>query len=183
MTGVDLFFPYLHWNHCSSDNCAPTGYILAYGVSGKGVSCHGKALDHFPMCARSATVTHGAFVSKCGFSPKFFPTVDRNATRDDILEDVRRAATIVASHDVVVLFFCGPGRTSDTPCIVDGVGQVVSVRKLQAAFAEAVAERELQSITFAVVLDCCQIVHGKQGQCTCSWYRLVDILVRCLVQG
>mmetsp|Transcript_82983 Transcript_82983/g.169125 ORF Transcript_82983/g.169125 Transcript_82983/m.169125 type:complete len:178 (-) Transcript_82983:59-592(-) len=63
----------------------------------------------------------------------------------------------MASHDVVVLFFTGHGsRMDDTTCLVDSVGSHVSVRKLQAVFAEAVEERQLRDVSFVLILDCGQ---------------------------
>ena len=74
-----------------------------------------------------------------------------------MIADVRRAATTVTSHDVVVFFFSGHGkRMDDTACVIDSAGCVVSVRKLRAVFAETVMTRDLRDIAFIVILDCCQ---------------------------
>ena len=133
----------------------PTGYILSYGVSYKGVS-NGEALAELPACPPSATAAHDAFVSKCGFSSTFSPTVNEDVTKSRMVEDVRRAATTVASHDVVVLFFCGYGkRMDDTACLYDSAGCVVSVHKLQSVFAETAVERGVCDASFVVILDCC----------------------------
>jgi len=135
----------------------PNGYVLSYGVSYKAVPSEGTAFDQLPACPPSATAAHDAFVSKCGFSSSFEPILDDDATKSRMIADVRRAATTVASHDVVVLFFSGHGkRMDDTACVVDGAGCVVSVRKLQAVFAETVMERGLCDVAFIVILDCCQ---------------------------
>ena len=134
----------------------PNGYILSYGVSYKGVS-KDKALDELPTCPLSATAAHDAFVSKCGFSSTFSPTLNEDVTKSRMVEDVRRVATTVASHDVVVLYFSGHGkRMDDTECVIDSAGCVVSVRKLQAVFAETVVERDVGDVAFVVILDCCQ---------------------------
>ena len=131
----------------------PNGYILSYGVSYKGTS-NDSAWNEVPPCPPSATAVHDAFVSKCGFSPTFPPTLDEDVTRRRMTDDVRRVATTMASHDVVVLFFTGHGsRMDDTTCLVDSVGSHVSVRKLQAVFAEAVMERELRDVSFVTILD------------------------------
>ena len=131
----------------------PNGYILSYGASYKSAS----ALDEVPQCPPSATAVHDAFVSKCGFSSAFSPTLDEDVTCRRMIEDVRRVAATMASHDVVVLFFTGHGsRMDDTTCLVDSVGSHVSVRKLQAVFAEAVEERELRDVSFVLILDCGQ---------------------------
>ena len=135
---------------------APDGYILSYGVSYKGVSSNGEALAELPACPPSATAAHDAFVSKCGFSSTFSPTVNEDVTKSRMVEDVRRAATTVASHDVVVLFFCGYGkRMDDTACLYDSAGCVVSVHKLQSVFAETAVERGVCDASFVVILDCC----------------------------
>ena len=135
----------------------PNGYILSYGVSYKAVQTEGTSFDQLPACPPSATATHDAFVSKCGFSSSFVPILDDDATKSRMIADVRRVATTVASHDVVVLFFSGHGkRMEDTACVVDAAGCVVSVRKLQAVFAETVMERGLCDVAFIVILDCCQ---------------------------
>jgi len=135
----------------------PTGYILSYGVSYKGVPSNGEALAELPACPPSATAAHDAFVSKCGFSSKFSPTLNAGVTKSRMVKDVRRVAKTVASHDVVVLYFSGHGkRMDDTECVIDSAGCVVSVRKLQAVFAEAVVERDVRDVAFVVILDCCQ---------------------------
>ena len=78
-------------------------------------------------------------------------------TKRRIIEDVRRAAMTIASHDVVVLFFSGHGeRMDDTACVNDCAGCIVSVRKLQAVFAETVVKRVVRDVAFVVILDCCQ---------------------------
>ena len=85
------------------------------------------------------------------------PTLDKAVTKNDMLEDVRRAAMTMASGDVVVVFFSGNGERMDgTACVIDGAGVVVSVRKLQAVFAETVVKRGLRDVAFIVILDCCQ---------------------------
>jgi len=151
----------------------PTGYILSYGVSYKGVSAKGEALDDLPACPPSATAAHDAFVSKCGFSSTFSPTLNEDVTKSRMVEDVRRVATTVASHDVVVVYFSGHGkRMDDTACVIDGAGCVVSVRKLQAVFAETVAERDVRDVAFVVILDCCQTLScGKvlAPVALCNW--------------
>ena len=141
----------------------PNGYILSYGVSYKAMPSEGTAYDQLPACPPSAAASHDAFVSKCGFSSSFEPVLDSDATKNRMIADVCRAATTVASHDVVVFFFSGHGkRMDDTACVVDGAGCVVSVRKLQAVFAETVMERGLCDVAFIVILDCCQTLsHGK----------------------
>ena len=141
----------------------PNGYILSYGVSYKAMPSEGTAYDQLPACPPSAAASHDAFVSKCGFSSSFEPVLDSDATKNRMIADVCRAATTVASHDVVVFFFSGHGkRMDDTACVVDGAGCVVSVRKLQAVFAETVTERGLRDVAFVVILDCCQeLSHGK----------------------
>ena len=150
----------------SVDNTSPrrpNGYILSYGVSYKAVKSEDTALGQLPACPPSATAACDTFVSKCGFSSAFELVLDKKATKSRMLSDVRLAATTVASHDVVVFFFSGHGkRMEDTACVVDGAGCVVSLRKLQAVFAEAVMERELRDVAFIVILDCCQkLSHGK----------------------
>ena len=131
----------------------PNGYILSYGASYKSAS----ALNEVPQCPPSAAAVHDAFVSECGFSPTFPPTLDEDVTCRRMIEDVRRVAATMASHDVVVLFFTGHGsRMDDTTCLVDSVGSHVSVRKLQAVFAEAVEARELRDVSFVAILDCAQ---------------------------
>ena len=131
----------------------PNGYILSYGASYKSAS----ALNEVPQCPPSAAAVHDAFVSECGFSPTFPPTLDEDVTCRRMIEDVRRVAATMASHDVVVLFFTGHGsRMDDTTCLVDSVGSHVSVRKLQAVFAEAVEEREMRDVSFVAILDCAQ---------------------------
>ena len=141
----------------------PNGYLLSYGVSYKAVESEGTALGQLPACPPSASAAHDTFVSKCGFSSAFEPVLDKDVTKSRMISDVRRAATTVASHDVVVFFFSGHGkRMDDTACVVDGAGCVVSVRKLQAVFAETVMERDLHDVAFIVILDCCQkLSHGK----------------------
>ena len=135
----------------------PNGYILSYGVRYNNVLYEGDALQELPACPPSATAAHAAFVSKCGFSPTFTPTLDNDVTRSHLVDDVRRAATTLASHDVAVLYFSGHGqRVDDTACVIDSAGGVVSVRELQAVFAEAVADRGLRDVAFVVILDCCQ---------------------------
>ena len=135
----------------------PSGYILSYGVCYTGVSYKGEALDALPTCPPSAVAAHGAFVSKCGFLPAFPPTLDDGVTKSCMVEDVRRVAATIASHDVVVLHFSGHGLGMDnTSCVVDGAGGVVSVRKLQAVFAETVMDRGLRDVAFVVILDCCR---------------------------
>ena len=151
----------------------PTGYILSHGVSYKGVSSNGKALTELPTCPPSATAAHDAFVSKCGFSSTFSPTLNEDVTKSRMVEDVRRVATTVASHDVVVLYFSGHGkRMDDTECVIDSAGCVVSVRKLQAVFAETVVERDVRDVAFVVILDCCQTLScGKvlAPVALCNW--------------
>ena len=128
----------------------PNGYILSYGASYKSAS----TWNEVPQYPPSATAVHDAFVSKCGFSPTFPATLDEDVTCRRMIEDVRRVATTMASHDVVVFFFSGHGyRMDDTTCLVDSVGSYVSVRKLQAVFAEAVMERELRDVSFVTILD------------------------------
>ena len=135
----------------------PSGYILSYGVCYTGVFYKGEALDALPTCPPSAVAAHGAFVSKCGFLPAFPPTLDDGVTKSCMVEDVRRVAATIASHDVVVLHFSGHGLGMDnTSCVVDGAGGVVSVRKLQAVFAETVMDRGLRDVAFVVILDCCR---------------------------
>jgi len=74
-----------------------------------------------------------------------------------MLADVCRAATTMASHDVMAFFFSGHGESIDgTSCIIDSAGCAVSVRKLQAVFAETVEKRGLRDVAFIVILDCCQ---------------------------
>jgi len=151
----------------------PTGYILSYGVSYKDVASNGEALAELPACPPSATTAHDAFVSKCGFSSTFSPTLNEDATKSRMIEDVRRVATTVASHDVVVLYFSGHGkRMDDTACVIDGAGCVVSVRKLQAVFAETVVERDIRDVAFVVILDCCQTLSSGTVlalAALCSW--------------
>ena len=136
----------------------PTGYILSYGVSYRTASGEGKAaLPAAPTCPPSAEAVRAAFVTKCGFSPQFSHTLDKDVTRSGMIEDVRRAATTIASHDVVVLFFSGHGtRLDDTSCVFDCAGCFVSVRKLQAVFAEVVMRRKVCDVALVVILDCCQ---------------------------
>ena len=150
----------------------PTGYILSYGVSYTGVS-NGEALAELPACPPSATAAHDAFVSKCGFSPTFSPTLNEDVTKSRMVEDVRRVATTIASHDVVVVYFSGHGeRMDDTTCVIDSAGCVVSVRKLQAVFAETVVERDVRNVAFVVILDCCQTLSSGTVLALvalCSW--------------
>ena len=150
----------------------PTGYILSYGVSYKGVS-NGEALAELPACPPSATAAYDAFVSKCGFSSTFSPTLNEDVTKSRMVEGVRRVATTVASHDVVVLYFSGHGkRMDDTACVIDGSGCVVSVRKLQAVFAETVVERDVRDVALVVILDCCQTLTSGTALALvalCSW--------------
>ena len=152
----------------------PIGYILSYGVSYKGVSSKGKALDELPACPPSATTAHDAFVSKCGFSSKFSPTLNEDVTKSRMVEGVRRVATTVASHDVVVLYFSGHGmRQADTACVFDGAGCAVSLRELQATFAETVVDRELRDVAFVVILDCCQTLR-KGKTWSSAWWLLFE---------
>ena len=150
----------------------PNGYILSYGVSYKAVQSEGTSFDQLPACPPSATAAHGAFVSKCGFSSSFIPVLDDSATKSRMIADVRRAATTVASHDVVVFFFSGHGqRMDDTACVIDGARCVVSVRKLQAVFAEVVVDRELRDVSFVAILDCCQTLsRGKLSLSPLRWW-------------
>ena len=150
----------------------PNGYILSYGVRYNNVLYEGDALQELPACPPSATAAHAAFVSKCGFSPTFTPTLDNDVTRSHLVDDVRRAATTLASHDVAVLYFSGHGqRMGDTTCVIDGAGRVVSVRKLQAVFADTVAERGLRSVALVIILDCCQTF--STGKCKHAGWRRV----------
>ena len=89
-----------------------------------------------------------------------------------MIADVRRAATTMASHDVVVFYFSGHGkRMDDTACVIDGAGCVVSVRKLQAVFAEVVVDRELRDVSFVAILDCCQTLsRGKLSLSPLRWW-------------
>ena len=152
----------------------PSGYILSYGVSYKRVSTKGKALGELPACPPSAEAVHAAFVSKCGFSPTFLPTLNSDVTPRRMVEDVRLAATKMASHDVVVLFFSGHGkRMDDTACVFDGAGCIVSVRKLLAVFAKTVVDRSLCDAAFVVILDCCQTLSDGKLWPTC------DLVVSC----
>ena len=140
----------------------PTGYILSYGLGYKNVLYEGEALQELPACPPSATAVHAAFVSKCGFSPVFTPTLDEDATELRIIDDVRRVTTTMTSRNVVVLFFSGHGtRTGDSACVVDGAGCLVSVRKLQTLFTEMVADRGLRDVAFVAILDCCQTPPSK----------------------
>ena len=170
----------------------PNGYILSYGVSYKPARNEGKDWAELPACPPSASNTHAAFVSQCGFSPTFEPILDEHATKGRILADVRRAAATVVSHDVVVFFFSGHGqRMDDTACVIDGARCVVSVRKLQAVFAEVVVDRELRDVSFVAILDCCQTLScGKlsplrwwaHAHC-CGNMECVCNLCACAVQG
>ena len=132
----------------------PNGYILSYGASYKSAS----AWNEVPQCPPSAAAVHDAFVSECGFSPTFPPTLDEDVTRRRMTDDVRRVATTMASHDVVVFFFSGHGyRMDDTTYLVDSVGSHVSVRKLQAVFAQTVEERNWRrDVSLVFILDCDQ---------------------------
>ena len=135
----------------------PVGYILAYGVAYKNVVYEGEEVAELPACPPSATAVHAAFVSKCAFSPAFPPTLDTEVTASGIVEDVCSVAKAMSSHDVAVLFFSGHGqRMDDTACVIDGAGGVVSVRKLQAVFADTVVERGLRNVALVIILDCCQ---------------------------
>ena len=137
----------------------PAGYILAYGVAYKNVVYKGEALAELPACPPSATAVHAVFVSKCAFSPAFPPTLDTEVTASGMVEDVRSVAKAMASHDVAVLYVSSHGqRMDDTACVIDGAGGVVSVRKLQAVFADTVAERGLRGVALVIILDCCQIL-------------------------
>ena len=151
----------------------PSGYILSYGVSYSAMPTEGKRLDEVAACPPSAVAAHGAFVSKCGFSPTFSPTLNEDVTKSRMVEGVRRVATTVASHDVVVLYFSGHGkRMDDTECVIDSAGCVVSVRKLQAVFAETVVERDVRNVAFVVILDCCQTLSSGTVLALvalCSW--------------
>ena len=158
----------------------PNGYILSYGVSYKAMPSEGTAYDQLPACPPSAAASHDAFVSKCGFSSSFEPVLDSDATKNRMIADVCRAATTVASHDVVVLFFCGYGkRMDDTACLYDSAGCVVSVHKLQSVFAETAVERGVCDASFVVILDCCypavSLCRSAAAGChawlavTCSW--------------
>ena len=154
----------------------PNGCILSYGVSYTTTVADGKEFVTVPACPRSAQAVHEAFVSKCGFSnsPMFPPTLDNQVAKDTMINDVRRVAGTMASHDVVVLYFSGHGmRQDDTACVFDGAGCVVSLRELQAAFAETVVARELRDVAFVVVLDCCQkLYRGKPWPTLlgcCTW--------------
>ena len=137
----------------------PAGYILAYGVAYKNVVYEGEELVEVQACPPSATAVHAAFVSRCAFSPAFPPTLDTKLAASGMVEDVRSVAKAMASHDVAVLYFSGHGqRMDDTACVIDGAGGVVSVRKLQAVFADTVAERGLRGVALVIILDCCQIL-------------------------
>ena len=150
----------------------PAGYILAYGVAYKNVVYKGEALAELPACPPSATAVHAVFVSKCAFSPAFPPTLDTEVTASGMVEDVRSVAKAMASHDVAVLYFSGHGqRMGDTTCVIDGAGRVVSVRKLQAVFADTVAERGLRSVALVIILDCCQTF--STGKCKHAGWRRV----------
>jgi len=137
----------------------PNGYIVSYGVSYTDVPTEAE----LPACPPSAKAVHAAFVSRCGFSPTFSPTLDNDVTKSRLMKDVRRAAMTMASHDVAVLFFSGHSRRmDDTACVFDTVGDVVSVRKLQAVFAKTVMERGLRDVAFIVILDGCQLLFEGQ---------------------
>ena len=144
----------------------PNGYILSYGVSYK--TC--KGVGYLGTCPESANAVHKAFVSKCGFSALFPPTLDDHVKKDAMIEDMRRVAQTMASHDVVVLYFSGHGmRQADTACVSDGAGCAVSLRELQAAFAETVVDRELLDVAFVVVLDCCQTLRKGKTWSSAWW--------------
>ena len=135
----------------------PVGYILAYGVAYKNVVYEGEELVEVQACPPSATAVHAAFVSRCAFSPAFPPTLDTKLAASGMVEDVRSVAKAMTSLDVAVLFFSGHGqRMDDTACVIDSAGGVVSVRKLQAVFADTVVERGLRNVALVIILDCCQ---------------------------
>ena len=145
---------------------APNGYILSYGVSYE--TC--KGFRYLRNCPPSAQAAHEVFVSKCGFSPMFPPTLDNHVRKDAMIEDMRRVAQTMASHDVVVLYFSGHGiRQADTTCVFDGAGCAVSVRELQATFAETAGERELRDVAFVVILDCCQELRKGKPWSSAWW--------------
>ena len=154
----------------------PNGYILSYGASYKSAS----TWNEVPQCPPSAAAVHDAFVSECGFSSAFPPTLDEDVTCRRMIEDVRRVATTMASHDVVVLFFTGHGyRMDDTTCLLDSVGSHVSVRKLQAVVAEAVMERELRDVSFVTILDCGQTTSSGELCPMCPMCMVVVACRRC----
>ena len=132
---------------------SPTGYILSYGVSYEGSDLYACR----QQCAASALAVHDAFVSKCGFAPTFQPKLNADVTASGIVNDARRVAKGVSTYDVVVVFFSGHGiRRQDAACMVDSAGGVVSVRELQAAFADEVHRCAVQAISFLIILDSCQ---------------------------
>ena len=153
----------------STASDGPSGFILAYGVSYEDtVMFKGAVLDELPACPPSAVAAHDTFVSKCGFSRQFSPTVNEAVTKGRMVEDVRHAAETIASGDVVVVFFSGHGVWMETTaCGIEVTGCVVSVRKLQAVFAETVVERGLRGIALVVVLDCCQVL--CDGKSVAGW--------------
>ena len=170
--GVCHGFHFLGTSETKVASLGPAGYILAYGVAYKNVVYEGEELVEVPSCPPSATAVHAAFVSECAFSPAFLPTLDTNVTASGMVEDVRRVAKAMASHDVAVLYFSGHGqRMGDTTCVIDGAGGVVSVRKLQAVFADTVAERGLRSVALVIILDCCQTF--STGKCKHAGWRRV----------
>jgi len=77
----------------------PNGYILSYGVSYTAARNEGKDWAALLACPPSASATHAAFVSKCGFSPTFEPLLDEHATKSRMLADVGRVAATVVSRD------------------------------------------------------------------------------------
>ena len=86
-----------------------------------------------------------------------------------MVDDVHHVATTIASHDTVVFFFSGHGmRMDDTTCLIDSVGGIVSVRKLQAVFAQTVVERELRDVSFVLILDCGQMTSSGELCPACS---------------
>ena len=78
------------------DSVGPTGYILAYGVSYKAVSYSSNGMHELPACPLSARAVHDAFVSTCGFSRAFSPTLDEAATKRRMVDDVHNVATTIA---------------------------------------------------------------------------------------
>ena len=144
----------------STASDGPSGFILAYGVSYEDtVMFKGAVLDELPACPPSAVAAHDTFVSKCGFSRQFSPTVNEAVTKGRMVEDVRHAAETIASGDVVVVFFSGHGVWMETTaCGIEGTGCVVSVRKLQAVFAKTAMKRSLRRVALVVILDCCQVL-------------------------
>lgn len=136
----------------------PDGYILSYGVS------YRKKLS---ACPRSAADIHSEFVSKCGFSSAFQPRLDAAVTKRGMEDDLRDVATRIKPHDVVVVFFSGHGmRQGNTACVMDSAEASVSVRKLQAVFAEILVQRRSMSkvpimTSLVIILDCCQTLSGR----------------------